>query len=100
MRYDQYPTTDESVSCLGDLSYFGSYGALMWSLGKVIRTPEVLRVYLGSFWDKPYAAAGKENEKLFDAETAVRCSVFFFLLPGLVRKFTFSPEKFRSPKNQ
>ncbi|KAI7830550.1 P-loop containing nucleoside triphosphate hydrolase protein [Gamsiella multidivaricata] len=26
------------------------YGALMWSLGKVIQTPEVMRVYLGSFW--------------------------------------------------
>lgn len=25
------------------------YGALMWSLGKVIRTPEVIRVYIGSF---------------------------------------------------
>lgn len=29
------------------------YGALMWSLGKVINTPEVVRVYLGSFWAKP-----------------------------------------------
>ena len=29
------------------------YGALMWSLGKVINTPEVARVYLGSFWAKP-----------------------------------------------
>jgi len=45
------------------------YGALMWALGKVIKTPEVLRVYIGSFWDKPYAATGKENEKLFEAET-------------------------------
>jgi EH domain-containing protein 3/EH domain-containing protein 1 len=25
------------------------YGALMWSLGKVIKTPEVVRVYIGSF---------------------------------------------------
>eukprot|EP01023_Acetabularia_acetabulum_P005283 TRINITY_DN12158_c0_g1_i2.p1 TRINITY_DN12158_c0_g1~~TRINITY_DN12158_c0_g1_i2.p1 ORF type:complete len:593 (-),score=84.80 TRINITY_DN12158_c0_g1_i2:227-1900(-) len=25
------------------------YGALMWSLGKVFRTPEVVRVYMGSF---------------------------------------------------
>ena len=25
------------------------YGALMWSLGKVFRSPEVCRVYIGSF---------------------------------------------------
>lgn len=29
------------------------YGALMWSLGKVFQSPEVVRVYIGSFWDKP-----------------------------------------------
>lgn len=29
------------------------YGALMWSLGKVVQTPEASRVYLGSFWDMP-----------------------------------------------
>jgi len=42
------------------------YGALLWSLGKVLNTPEVLRVYVSSFWDKPY----KEQEctKLFDVE--------------------------------
>lgn len=29
------------------------YGSMMWSLGKVINTPEVCRVYIGSFWNKP-----------------------------------------------
>lgn len=28
------------------------YGALMWSLGKVLICPEVPRVYIGSWWDK------------------------------------------------
>jgi hypothetical protein len=43
-----------------------SYGALMWSLGKVMGTPEVIRVYIGSFWDKPYT--NDEYRKLFEAE--------------------------------
>lgn len=30
------------------------YGALMWSLGKVLNTPEVARVYIGSFWTIPF----------------------------------------------
>jgi hypothetical protein len=42
------------------------YGALMWSLGKVIQTPEVMRVYISSFWDNEYQI--KDNAKLFDAE--------------------------------
>ncbi|XP_072317595.1 EH domain-containing protein 2-like [Eucyclogobius newberryi] len=29
------------------------YGALMWSLGKVFKTPEILKVYVGSFWSEP-----------------------------------------------
>jgi GTPase SAR1 family protein len=29
------------------------YGALLWSLGKVFTCPEVPKVYIGSFWDKP-----------------------------------------------
>ncbi|KAJ8287364.1 hypothetical protein COCON_G00000230 [Conger conger] len=43
------------------------YGALMWSLGKVINTPEVVRVYLGSFWAKPLQ--NTDNRRLFEAET-------------------------------
>eukprot|EP00002_Diphylleia_rotans_P004867 TRINITY_DN1378_c0_g1_i2.p1 TRINITY_DN1378_c0_g1~~TRINITY_DN1378_c0_g1_i2.p1 ORF type:complete len:435 (-),score=116.79 TRINITY_DN1378_c0_g1_i2:181-1485(-) len=42
------------------------YGALMWSLGKVIRTPEVVRVYIGSFWDQPLHY--EDNRALFEAE--------------------------------
>ena len=44
------------------------YGALMWSLGKVVKTPEVLRVYVGSFWDQPLNDKGRSNEALFRAE--------------------------------
>lgn len=42
------------------------YGALMWSLGKVLGTPEVIRVYIGSFWDRPRQYT--ENQVLFEAE--------------------------------
>ncbi|KAF4380176.1 hypothetical protein G4B88_005633 [Cannabis sativa] len=46
------------------------YGALMWSLGKVINTPEVMRVYIGSFNDKPVneAATGPLGKELFERE--------------------------------
>ena len=42
------------------------YGALMWSIGKVIKTPEVLRVYVGSFWDEPLQY--EDNATLFEME--------------------------------
>jgi tRNA U34 5-carboxymethylaminomethyl modifying GTPase MnmE/TrmE len=42
------------------------YGALMWSLGKVLKTPEVLRVYLGSFWNEPLRF--DDNKELFELE--------------------------------
>ncbi|GFZ12541.1 EPS15 homology domain 1 [Actinidia rufa] len=46
------------------------YGALMWSLGKVLNTPEVMRVYIGSFNDKPVneAATGPIGKELFERE--------------------------------
>ncbi|CAN7938169.1 unnamed protein product [Ixodes hexagonus] len=42
------------------------YGALMWSLSKVLNTPEVARVYIGSFWDQ--ALYNDTNRRLFEAE--------------------------------
>ncbi|KAM1057186.1 hypothetical protein ACFX2A_031166 [Malus domestica] len=46
------------------------YGALMWSLGRVFNTPEVMRVYIGSFNDKPVneAATGPVGKELFEKE--------------------------------
>lgn len=42
------------------------YGALMWSLGKVIDTPEVSRVYVGSFWDE--TLKNENLRELFEKE--------------------------------
>jgi hypothetical protein len=51
------------------------YGAMMWSLGKVLQTPEVVRVYISSFpFDDAkgapgeYASSGEDNYGLFDKE--------------------------------
>ncbi|XP_073224447.1 EH domain-containing protein 1-like isoform X2 [Cicer arietinum] len=46
------------------------YGALMWSLGKVLNIPEVMRVYIGSFNDKPVndRANGLLGNELFERE--------------------------------
>ncbi|CAH1451012.1 unnamed protein product [Lactuca virosa] len=46
------------------------YGALMWSLGKVLNTPEVMRVYIGSFNDKPINVSddGPMGAELFEKE--------------------------------
>ncbi|KAM9440848.1 EH domain-containing protein 2 [Clarias gariepinus] len=42
------------------------YGALMWTLGKVTWSPEVPRVYTGSFWSSPFRTS--ENRVLFEKE--------------------------------
>jgi GTPase SAR1 family protein len=42
------------------------HGALMWSLGKVMNTPEVARVYMGSFWGDP--CQNEELRELFEQE--------------------------------
>ncbi|CAL4166568.1 unnamed protein product, partial [Meganyctiphanes norvegica] len=42
------------------------YGALMWSLGKILHTPEVERVYIGSFWNQPLRY--DVNKSIFQSE--------------------------------
>jgi len=42
------------------------YGALLWSLGKTMTSPEVARVYVGSFWDQPLS--NLDNAELFEQE--------------------------------
>jgi hypothetical protein len=44
------------------------YGAMMWSLGKVVNTPEVMRVYIGSFIDAP--CQNMDLEHFFKIEQA------------------------------
>lgn len=42
------------------------YGALLWSLGKTMTSPEVARVYVGSFWQQPLQ--NTDNAALFEEE--------------------------------
>jgi len=42
------------------------YGALLWNVGKVLQTPEVVRVYVSSFWNEPYRF--QEHKQLFDED--------------------------------
>jgi len=42
------------------------YGALLWSLGKTMTSPEVARVYVGSFWEENLQ--NLDNADLFEME--------------------------------
>lgn len=42
------------------------YGALLWSLGKTMTSPEVARVYVGSFWEE--SLKNLDNADLFEME--------------------------------
>lgn len=54
------PYNDDKVRCIlnkadgvGREQLVRVYGSLLWSMGKIFQTPEVARVYCGSFWDQP-----------------------------------------------
>jgi len=42
------------------------YGALMWSLARILQNPEVSRIYVGSFWNQPLQYTA--NRELFEME--------------------------------
>lgn len=60
------------------------YGSLMWSMGKLFSTPEVVRVYAGSFWDKPLLH--NDFESMFNADEE-------WLLDELMRLPSVSAER-------
>lgn len=70
------------------------YGALMWSLGKVISTPEVIRVYIGSFFEdlndkNPeyfQALIEKEHEDLIGEIEKLQKSALLRKVNGIVRR--------------
>uniref|UniRef100_A0A3P8TW10 EH-domain containing 2a n=1 Tax=Amphiprion percula TaxID=161767 RepID=A0A3P8TW10_AMPPE len=68
------------------------YGALMWSLGKVFRTPEILRVYIGSFWSEPrqmcdhYQLIELEEEDLLADIRNLPCNAAVRKLNDLVKR--------------
>lgn len=45
------------------------YGAMMWSLGKVVQTPEVMRVYISSFWTQKPTNCFEDCRELIEAES-------------------------------
>ena len=62
------------------------FGALIWSLGRVIETPEVTKVYIGSFWNEPLK--NEDTKTLMEKEMSDLVEVDLASLPrmGAVRK--------------
>lgn len=53
------------VDTLGPVSLLRSYGALMFGLGRVFTTPELKRIYLGSFRKEEYDVASEVLHPVF-----------------------------------
>ena len=66
MKFGESATNSPQADRVTTPQLMRVYGALMWSLGKVIDTPEVSRVYIGTFWDEPLQ--NDEQRKLFESE--------------------------------
>lgn len=73
------------------------YGALLWNVGKVFRTPEVARVFISSFWDEPYRF--KDHQTLFDEDKeAVLKELHQLPRTALLRKLNSFVKRLRKVK--
>lgn len=73
------------------------YGALMWSLGKVMNTPEVCRVFMGSFWDAPLHNA-EQAELLQKEELDLLHDIMRLPQQAVMRKINELVKRARSVK--
>ena len=65
-HYDKVRVVLNKADSLSHQNVVKVYGALMWNLGRVITTPEVTKLYIGSFWDEPLK--NEETKKLMEKE--------------------------------
>jgi GTPase SAR1 family protein len=73
------------------------YGALMWSLGKVMNTPEVSRVYMGSFWEQALHCT-EQAELLQQEEMDLLHEIMALPQQAVMRKINEMVKRARSVK--
>ena len=85
------PHNDDKIRCVLNKAdsvkkdhFVRVYGSLMWSMGKLFSTPEVVRVYAGSFWNKDLLHT--DFEGMFNADEE-------WLLDELMRLPSVSAER-------
>ncbi|KAL7548826.1 hypothetical protein ACHAWF_012086 [Thalassiosira exigua] len=94
-HYDKVRVVLNKADSVSHQNLIKVYGALMWSLGRVITTPEVTKVYIGSFWDAPLK--NEETKALMEKEMRELVEVDLAALPrlGAVRKINDMVKRIR-----
>lgn len=64
-HYDKIRVVLNKADSISHQNLLKIYGAILWSLGRVITSPEVTKIYIGSFWDRPLAVSFHQGEYLF-----------------------------------